>query len=172
MGASVEMPTLPSHLWRLRRLVTGAGDGIPRWARRWWWGPLDPRLLAALGGVVAKPAIAGGSLRCITPLHASIVRYATSDAKIARDCELEAAFAALERVSVTTLQRQFRDETGMTFSEWRTRARIAAAEGHLADGRNIGWTGRRVGYAPGRFHQGVPPAYRPVASGRVVYGSR
>lgn len=56
-------------------------------------------------------------------------------------------FAERENVSARTLQRQFRYETGMMFSEWRTRARIAVAIKYLADGYEIGWTGRYVGYA-------------------------
>ncbi len=60
-----------------------------------------------------------------------------------RDAE---EFAARENISGKTLQRQFLHETGMTFSVWRTRARIAAAARHLDEGRPIGWTGRHVGY--------------------------
>lgn len=56
-------------------------------------------------------------------------------------------FAARENISTRTLQRQFRDETGMVFSQWRTRVRVAAAARHLIDGREVGWTGRQVGYA-------------------------
>lgn len=57
------------------------------------------------------------------------------------------SFAAQQRISARTLQRQFRQETGMTFSTWRTRSRVVAAAGHLAEGRTVGWTGRHVGYA-------------------------
>ncbi len=58
-----------------------------------------------------------------------------------------AAFADRESVSVKTLQRQFRSETGLGFAAWRDRARIVAAARHLAAGREVAWTGRRVGYA-------------------------
>lgn len=75
------------------------------------------------------------------------------------------AFAARENVSGKTLQRQFVRETGMTFSLWRTRARIAVAARHLTEGRDIGWTGRCVGYATPtgftkafRRHAGITPS--------------
>lgn len=57
-----------------------------------------------------------------------------------------ADLAAQESISVRTLQRQFRRETGVVFSEWRTRARVSVAAKHLADGRSVSWTGQQVGY--------------------------
>lgn len=57
------------------------------------------------------------------------------------------SLAADEKVSVKTLQRQFLTETGLTYSQWRTRARIRAAEQCLAEGCDIGWTASTVGYA-------------------------
>jgi AraC-like DNA-binding protein/quercetin dioxygenase-like cupin family protein len=57
------------------------------------------------------------------------------------------SFADRERISAKTLQRQFLRETGLTFSAWRTRARVAVAVRRLDDGRGIGETGREVGYA-------------------------
>lgn len=90
-------------------------------------------------------------------------------------------FAARENVSARTLQRQFRDETGIAFSEWRTRARIAVAANHLSGGRGIGWTGRRVGYGtPAGFTRAfqrhlemTPHGYvlRSRALGREAHGS-
>jgi AraC-like DNA-binding protein len=72
--------------------------------------------------------------------------------------------AARENISVRTLQRQFLDGTGVVFSEWRARARVSIAAEHLAQGRAVGWTGRRVGYdTPAGFtrafrrHFGVAP---------------
>lgn len=79
-----------------------------------------------------------------------------------RDLE---SFAARERVSRKTLQRQFLHETGMAFSVWRTRARTSAATRRLAEGHDIGWTGRHVGYATPtgftkafRRHTGLTPS--------------
>lgn len=74
------------------------------------------------------------------------------------------ALAARENVSAKTLQRQFLRETGMALSVWRTRARIAVAARLLAEGRDIGWTGRQVGYTTPtgftkafRRHTGLTP---------------
>ncbi|MFT3799133.1 helix-turn-helix domain-containing protein [Microbacterium sp.] len=74
------------------------------------------------------------------------------------------SLAQRERVSAKTLQRQFRNETGLTFTAWRTRARIASATGRLADGGRITQVGRDVGYAtPAGFtkafqqHTGLTP---------------
>lgn len=49
-------------------------------------------------------------------------------------------------VSTSTLRRTFVAETGLTFSEWRTRARLEAAVRLLGDGVGVGATARRVGY--------------------------
>ncbi len=74
------------------------------------------------------------------------------------------ALAARQSVSAKTLQRQFLRETGMALSVWRTRARIAVAARLLAEGRDIGWTGRQVGYTTPtgftrafRRHTGLTP---------------
>jgi AraC-like DNA-binding protein/quercetin dioxygenase-like cupin family protein len=74
------------------------------------------------------------------------------------------SFAARERVSVKTLQRQFLNETGMTYSAWRTRARIAVAARRLSEGARVAQTGREVGYeTPAGFtkafhqHTGLAP---------------
>jgi AraC-like DNA-binding protein len=77
--------------------------------------------------------------------------------------------------SASTLRRAFLNETGMTFSEWRTRARLDAARSLLADGLGVGRVARSVGYASRsgfvdafRRHVGHPPtAYRPGASASV-----
>ncbi len=75
-----------------------------------------------------------------------------------------AALAAAEQISAKTLQRQFVNETGVVFSEWRTRARVVAAAGRLADGQGAARARRHVGYAtPAGFtrafhrHVGVNP---------------
>lgn len=58
-----------------------------------------------------------------------------------------AELAAEQRVSAKTLQRQFAGETGIMFSEWRTRVRVRAAAARLADGHQIASTRRHVGYS-------------------------
>lgn len=72
--------------------------------------------------------------------------------------------AAQENISVRTLQRQFHDETGLTLSEWRTRARVTVAASKLTMGREVGWAARDVGYQTSagftrafRRHMGVAP---------------
>ncbi|WP_238589326.1 helix-turn-helix domain-containing protein [Pseudonocardia sp. HH130629-09] len=46
----------------------------------------------------------------------------------------------------------FRAETGMTFAQWRTHARVRAALVLLARGTSVGATARAVGYRkPGAF---------------------
>ncbi|MFT4042387.1 MAG: helix-turn-helix domain-containing protein [Gordonia sp. (in: high G+C Gram-positive bacteria)] len=74
------------------------------------------------------------------------------------------AFAQREHISVKTLQRHFRNETGLLMSQWRTRARMTAAAARLIDGHGIGETARYVGYtSPAGFtrafrqHTGVTP---------------
>ncbi|MDA4893854.1 AraC family transcriptional regulator [Streptomyces sp. MS2A] len=67
-------------------------------------------------------------------------------------------------LSARTLARAFRAETGMTFSQWRTAARMSAAVRLLGDGIPVGIVARRVGYATisafsAAFHRvmGRPP---------------
>jgi AraC-like DNA-binding protein len=73
-------------------------------------------------------------------------------------------------VSPRTLQRLFPKETGLSFEQWRTRARILYATQLLAEGKKVGAVARRCGYqgasafvaafrretgaTPGRFCEG------------------
>jgi AraC-like DNA-binding protein len=66
---------------------------------------------------------------------------------------------------VRTVSRLFTAETGMTFSRWRTHARIRAAVTLLADGLPVGTVARRVGFTkPAAFAEafrrvtGRPPS--------------
>lgn len=80
-----------------------------------------------------------------------------------------AAWAGHVAASVRTVTRLFQAETGMTFAQWRTHARIRAALTHLADGVPVGATARAVGYRkPGAFAE----AFRRV-TGQLpsVYGA-
>ncbi|MGC0366995.1 AraC-like DNA-binding protein/quercetin dioxygenase-like cupin family protein [Rhodococcus sp. 27YEA15] len=63
----------------------------------------------------------------------------------ADDTELS-RFAVQLRIGVRTLQRRFAEETGLSFVRWRGAVRIAAATAYLDEGREIGWTGRQVGF--------------------------
>ncbi len=51
--------------------------------------------------------------------------------------------------SVRTLRRRFRDETGLSFNQWRQQLRIAEAVCLLAQGRPLGSIARDMGYASG-----------------------
>lgn len=63
-----------------------------------------------------------------------------------------AAWADHAATSVRSLTRLFQAETGMTFAQWRTHARVRAALTHLANGTPVGVTARAVGYRkPGAF---------------------
>ncbi|WP_162942390.1 helix-turn-helix domain-containing protein [Desertimonas flava] len=75
--------------------------------------------------------------------------------------------------SARTITRRFTAETGLTFAEWRTHARIRAALVHLAAGTSVAHVARLVGYqttgafvkafrlttgqAPGAFAKGTSP---------------
>lgn len=56
-------------------------------------------------------------------------------------------FARREGISARTLQRQFTQETGLTFRTWRNRLRLAAAATLLDDGHSVAEAARRCGYA-------------------------
>lgn len=56
-------------------------------------------------------------------------------------------WAWLLATSGRTIARAFRADTGMTFSEWRTVARMSAAVRMLGEGTPVGTVSRRVGYA-------------------------
>jgi AraC-like DNA-binding protein len=59
--------------------------------------------------------------------------------------------------STSTLRRAFLAETGLTFTEWRTHARLDAAQRMLDDGWSVGRVARRVGYSS---HSGFADAFR------------
>jgi AraC-like DNA-binding protein len=74
---------------------------------------------------------------------------------------------------VRTITRLFAAQTGMTFGQWRTHARIRAAITLLADGTPVGTTARRVGFTkPAAFTEAfrrvtgqLPSAFGPVERG-------
>lgn len=75
--------------------------------------------------------------------------------------------------SPSTLRRAFLADTGLTFTDWRTRARLEAALPLLADQCSVGRVAYRVGYASrsgfvdafGRHFGHAPATYRRAAPG-------
>lgn len=63
----------------------------------------------------------------------------------ARDDTLEGWGAAVG-ASARTLARRFREETGMSFAEWRQRARLVLALARLAEGEAVGSVALGLGY--------------------------
>lgn len=73
--------------------------------------------------------------------------------------------------SARTLARHFRRETGMSFAEWRRRARLLRALGWIAEGRPIVEVAMELGYdSPSAFSAmfrrelGAPPSHFRVAA--------
>ena len=58
-----------------------------------------------------------------------------------------AELALLAGVSLRTIERQFRDETGLSLGRWRQQARLLHALPMLAAGRSVTETALEVGYA-------------------------
>jgi AraC-like DNA-binding protein len=73
----------------------------------------------------------------------AVARAITDDPKDARSL---AAWGRTVGASERTLSRRFVAETGMSFTEWRTRARMVAALPRLAAGEPVAPVGRAVGY--------------------------
>jgi AraC-like DNA-binding protein len=75
-------------------------------------------------------------------------------------------FAARHRTTARTLARHFRRQTGMSFAEWRRRARLLRALGWIAEGRPILAVALDLGYdSPSAFSAmfrrelGAPPSH-------------
>jgi AraC-like DNA-binding protein len=74
--------------------------------------------------------------------------------------------AARQGTTARTLARHFRRQTGMSFAEWRRRARLLRALGWIAEGRAILSVALDLGYdSPSAFSAmfrrelGVPPSH-------------
>ncbi|MGE0719723.1 MAG: helix-turn-helix transcriptional regulator [Alphaproteobacteria bacterium] len=109
------------------------------------------------------------------PVHLPMPR----DRRLARLCETLLAeparddtldgWGAAVGASPRTLARRFRAETGMTFGEWRQRARLVLALVRLAEGEPVGSIARSLGYGSpsaftAMFRRAIgraPGAYRP-----------
>jgi AraC-like DNA-binding protein len=103
----------------------------------------DASATSSLGGPVPPAA------STVPPLPRSAESFDVAQA-ILRDPgsrRTPAEYADSAAISVRTMQRRFAHETGLSFTQWRTRARIAAAIGHLEAGRAIGWVADEVGFS-------------------------
>jgi AraC-like DNA-binding protein len=105
-----------------------------------------------------------------TPLAPICQRLLESPSDTATLEELAAQDAA--GVSARTLARHFRRETGMSFAEWRRRARLLRALGWIAEGRPILEVAIELGYdSPSAFSAmfrrelGAPPTQFRVGAG-------
>lgn len=93
------------------------------------------------------PGLAEHSLQAPLPRDPRAVAVARALlADPADDSTLE-EWARRTYSSVKTLQRLFVAETGVTFPQWRTQARLARAADLLRDGGAVGTVAHRVGYS-------------------------
>ena len=126
--------------------------------------PRDQRLRAqhvCLELITEEPRVSLALSVPRDPRIVGIARAILSDPADGRSLE---DWAYLTSSSTRTLVRAFRAETGMTFAEWRSCARMSAAVALLGDGFPVGVVARRVGYATASafsaaFHRtmGRPP---------------
>ena len=101
---------------------------------------LEKQLLRTIEVALAEPALpVPGSPAARRAALA--LRRDPGDRRSARE------WAAAGHVSVRTLERSFREETGLSFREWRARCRMRAAQDLLAQGEAPGSVAQLVGYA-------------------------
>lgn len=130
--------------------------------------PVSSAVATVLFAQFGRAAPAGPSLPMPHDQRAAEVARALLDHPAGQETVEE--WADRVTTSASTLRRAFLAETGMTFSEWRTRARLDAALPLLAGSLGVGRVAHRVGYASRsgfvdafRRHFGHPPAtYRPT----------
>lgn len=141
----------------------------------------EDRALRELAAVAGSAADAGESiLPPALPHSPETIQVAHAVLRAPESPERPAQHAARVGISERTLQRRFTAETGLSFTAWRTHARIAAGAQHLADGRDVGWAATQVGFStassftrafrehcgdtPGRYrarHHATPAAPEP-----------
>jgi len=126
----------------------------------------DPRrsgdVLVSLLGAVARPTPPRRSpLTPSGPLTAPIAAALADDP--AHPCTLE-EWAQRLHVSTVSIRRAFLTETGVPFSQWRTRVRLDAAVARLRAGEPVTTVAHAVGLshngllAACRRHLGMPPS--------------
>jgi AraC-like DNA-binding protein len=115
--------------WLLAR--SRAGDGEPG----------GPELFAALAGLRA------GRLALPEPHSPTARAVARELAGNPGDRRTAAEWAVVHYTSSTSLRRAFRAETGLAFTEWRTRLRLNHSLDLLAKGLLVGAVAARVGFA-------------------------
>ncbi|MFD7095523.1 helix-turn-helix transcriptional regulator [Streptomyces xanthophaeus] len=120
----------------------------------------DPEVFAALSG--GHP----DSLPLPQPVSRAAVEVARELARRPHDARTATEWAQDLYTSSTSLRRAFRDETGLAFSEWRTRLRLNHSLELLAQGHLVGAVATRVGFtsvngfiAAFRRHFGETPGY-------------
>jgi AraC-like DNA-binding protein len=102
--------------------------------------PRQARLIAVLTDLLAESRVDGALL---LPQPADAVALAATDLI---DLPVRSMCTRIG-ISRRTLERRFLDETGMTFGQWRRRARMLAAVRHLAAGGTVAAAAQRSGYA-------------------------
>jgi AraC-like DNA-binding protein len=80
------------------------------------------------------------------PVSRAAVLVARGLAGTPADQRTAAEWAALLHTNSTSLRRAFRAETGLTFSEWRTRLRLNRSLELLGQGHMVGTAAARVGF--------------------------
>lgn len=100
----------------------------------------DPKVFAALSA--AHP----DSLPLPQPVTAAALTVARGLARTPSDARTATEWAAGLYTSSTSLRRAFRAETGMAFSEWRTRLRLNHALYLLDQGQLVGAVASQVGF--------------------------
>ncbi|MET9609735.1 AraC family transcriptional regulator [Streptomyces sp. NPDC006512] len=102
--------------------------------------PDDPAVFAALSG--GHP----DSLPLPQPVSRAAAEVARLLSRRPNDPRTATEWARDVYTSSTSLRRSFRDETGLAFSEWRTRLRLNCSLELLAQGLLVGTVAARVGF--------------------------
>jgi AraC-like DNA-binding protein len=143
----------------------------------------DTAILAEVGDATLFALLAGlrGSRLTVPEPRSPIARaVAGSLAETPGDQRTATEWASLHFTSSTSLRRAFRAETGLSFTEWRTRLRLNHSLDLLAKGMRVGAVAARVGFTSAngyilafRRHFGeTPGAYiaRRSSSGGPIHG--